>query len=63
MTKLVFFHIQYPIVLTIETPEPINFPFVPNGKIIVLGVPIFKHIRLFQSIIRAIPNVYMVHRK
>ena len=22
----------------------INFPFVPNGKLIILGVPILKHI-------------------
>ena len=22
-----------------------NFPFVPNGKLMVLNVPVFKHIR------------------
>ena len=30
--------------LCIGTPKTINFPFVPNGKLIVLGVPIFEHI-------------------
>ena len=25
--------------LSIETPKIINFPFVPNGKLIILGVP------------------------
>ena len=24
-------------------PKNINFPFVPNGNLIVLGVPVFKH--------------------
>ena len=26
------------------TPKTMNFPFVPNGKLMVLGVPIFGHI-------------------
>ena len=30
--------------LSIRTPKTINFPFVPNGKLMVLGVPIFEHI-------------------
>ena len=30
--------------LNIGTPKTINFPFVPNGKLMILGVPIFKHI-------------------
>ena len=30
--------------LSIETPKTFNFPFVPNGKLVVLGVPIFEHI-------------------
>ena len=30
--------------LSIGTPKTINFPFVPNGKLMVLGVPIFEHI-------------------
>ena len=35
--------------LSIGTLKIINFPFVPNGKLMVLGVPIFEHIiiRLF----------------
>ena len=32
--------------LSIGTPKTINFPFVPNGKLMVLGVPIFKHFRV-----------------
>ena len=32
--------------LNIRTPKTINFPFVPNGKSMVLGIPIFKHIRV-----------------
>ena len=30
--------------LSIGTPKAIKFVFVSNGKLIVLGVPIFKHI-------------------
>ena len=30
--------------LSIGTPKTINFPFVPNGKLMVLGVPVFEHI-------------------
>ena len=29
--------------LRIGTPKTINFPFVANGKLMVLGVPIFEH--------------------
>ena len=32
--------------LSIGTPETINIPFVSNGKLMVLGVPIFKHIMM-----------------
>ena len=32
--------------LSIGTPKIINFPFVSNGKLMFLGVPIFKHIML-----------------
>ena len=28
--------------LSTRTPETINFPFGTNGKLMVLGVPIFK---------------------
>ena len=30
--------------LSIGTSKTINFPFVPNGKLIFLDVPIFEHI-------------------
>ena len=30
----------------IGTPKIINFPFGTNGKLMVLGVPIFKHFRV-----------------
>ena len=30
--------------LNIGTPKINNFQFVPNGKLMVLGVPVFKHI-------------------
>ena len=29
--------------LKFGTPKTINFPFETNGKFIILGVPIFKH--------------------
>ena len=29
--------------LNIGTPKIINFPFFPNGKLMILGVPIFEH--------------------
>ena len=32
--------------LSIGTPININFPYVPDGKYIVLRFPIFKHIRV-----------------
>ena len=31
----------------IGTPKIINFPFGTNGKFIILGVPILKHITVF----------------
>ena len=33
---------------SIGTPKTVKFPFVPNGKLMVLGVPIFKHIRILS---------------
>ena len=30
----------------IGTPKTINFPFVPNGKLIVLGFPILYNTRI-----------------
>ena len=32
--------------LSIGTPKTINFPFVPNGKLMVLGVPISEHLMI-----------------
>ena len=29
--------------LNFGTPKTINFPFGTNGKLIILGAPIFKH--------------------
>ena len=39
--------------LSIGTPKISNFPFVLNGKLMILGVPIFKHIimRLYSALI------------
>ena len=47
-------HIQEPkretttaqMCLNIGTPKTIIIPFVPNGKLMVLAVPIFKHFRV-----------------
>ena len=30
--------------LNIGTPKTINFPFVPNGKLMIFSVPVFEHI-------------------
>ena len=35
--------------LSIGTPKTNNFPFVPNGKFMVLGVPIFRQIRVLTT--------------
>ena len=34
--------------LNIGTPKILNFPFVPNGKLIILGVPILKHFTVYH---------------
>ena len=34
--------------LSIRTPKTINFLFVPNRKLMVLGVPKFKHVRVLS---------------
>ena len=33
------------------TPNNHHFPFGTNGKVVVLGVPILKHFRVFTSFI------------
>ena len=35
--------------LNFETPKIIDFPFATYGKSIILVVPIFKHIRVYQT--------------
>ena len=35
--------------LNIGTPNNHHFPFGTNGKVVVLGVPIFKHFRVVQD--------------
>ena len=35
--------------LNIGTPKNIIFPFETNGKLMILGVPILKHFRVFVS--------------
>ena len=37
--------------LNIGTPKIINFPFGTNGKLMVLGVPVFKHFRVTQAVV------------
>ena len=44
--------LTYPKVLkSIGTPKIINFPFVSNGKLMILGVPLFKQVikRLYSA--------------
>ena len=38
--------------VSIGTPKTINFPFGTNGKLMILGVPIFKHIVFFSIIVK-----------
>ena len=40
--------------LILGTPKIINVPFETNGKLIILGVPIFKHIRVFVFVMFAV---------
>ena len=34
----------------------IYFPFVPNGKLMVFGIPIFNHIRILTTSSPRLPN-------
>ena len=34
--------------LNIETPNNHHFPFMTNGKVVVLAVPILKHFRVYM---------------
>ena len=40
----------------IGTPKIINFPFGTNGKLMVLGVPIFKHFR-----VNCLESIWIMH--
>ena len=44
---------KYPKVkyLNIATPKTVNFPFVPNGKLLTFKWPNIKNIRLCASIL------------
>ena len=52
--KPVYFYVKtYNYLITLKclnvgTPKSIYFPFVPNGKFMVLGFPAFKHIFVFS---------------
>ena len=51
--------------LNIGTPKTFNFPFVPKGKLMVLGVPIFENIviRLYcAQILRHIKTINFTFR-
>ena len=39
------------IYLNFGTPKIMNFPFGTNGKLIILGVPILKHIRVNAALL------------
>ena len=41
------------------TPKIINFPFGTNGKLLILGVPILKHITVVTPV--KIPNIKLGH--
>ena len=43
-------HFICPKVLSTGTPKIINFPFVPDRKLIIFGVQIFKPIRVTDSL-------------
>ena len=43
-SKLVLYALCKPNVLSIQTPKTTDFPFGTNGKSVVLGVLMFKHI-------------------
>ena len=43
-------HYHEPVIyLIFGTPKIMNFPFGTNGKFIILGVPILKHIRVLKG--------------
>ena len=42
------------ICLNIGTPDKHHFPFGTNGKVVVFGVPILKHFRVYTLLSRAV---------
>ena len=43
-------HYNYAVIcLNFGTPKTINFPFGTSGKLIILGVPILKHITVLNN--------------
>ena len=42
------------------TPKTINFPFVPNGKLMVFRCPIFKHIRVVVIVEVCLPMILLL---
>ena len=46
--------------LSVGTPKTINFPFVPNGKLMVVGVPILKHIRVRRFAQKCIGDAILI---
>ena len=38
--------------LSIGTPKTFNFPFVPNVKLIILGVPKFGHTTAYYNVLK-----------
>ena len=54
LKNLQFKNLNYPKCLSIGTSKTINFPFVPNEKLMFLGVPIFNHFRVIINITYAV---------
>ena len=40
----------YGVPIVLGHPKTINFLFVPNGKLMVLDVQLFNHIRVYQPL-------------
>ena len=47
--------------LSIWTPKTINFLFGTNGKLMVLGVPVFEHISVKCNVRQFYGNTVCVH--
>ena len=57
--------------LSVGTPKKIDFPFVPNGKFMILGVPILKNFRVNTCTVltravtcqHSLPDLTLAHHK